>query len=41
MKKYSDPRIEMISLSSADVITVSSFADGLFWEQGVDNESQI
>ena len=41
MKKYIDPQIELISLSAADVITASSFADGLFWEQGVDNQSQL
>ena len=28
-------------MSAADVITSSSFADGLLWEQGVDNQSQI
>ena len=41
MKKYIDPQIELISMSAADVITASSFADGLFWEQGVDNQLQI
>ena len=41
MKKYIDPQIELISMSAADVITASSFADGLFWEQGVDDQLQI
>ena len=41
MKKYIDPQIELISMSAADVITASNFADGLLWEQGVDNQSQL
>lgn len=41
MKKYNKPQVEILSLSTSDIVTASNFADGLYWSQGVDMQSEL